>query len=108
MKFAEIIKKNVWLNIEDKFLALYPTEQKNIIGYERIFNELKILHPENSKLTINLIKVKDDFDEEEYVDVSGYLAKPEADADESGNSYTLDFTPWEDLKKEWENDDGKK
>jgi hypothetical protein len=96
MKFAEFIKWNVWLNIEDKFISLYPDQQKNIIAYDKVFNELKILQPENSELTINLIWVRDDFDEEEYVDVSGYLANQEATSDETTVSYALDFTPWEE------------
>ena len=96
IKFVELIKKNLWLNVEENFLGLYPKQKKNISEYEKIFNHLKILQPENSKFTLNLVEVKDDFDEEIYVDVSGYLTDEKKNTVGNAVSYALEFTPWEE------------
>lgn len=94
MKFAEIIKRNSWLSVELVFLQLYPKEKKNISGYETVFNNLKTLGPTETDFSIIVSNEKDDFDNEEYVHVSGYNNHPEDNEDESPNSFALEFTNW--------------
>ena len=93
MKLTGIIQRNSWLSVELVFLELYPKEIKNISGYETVFNELKTLGPTETDFSIVLSNEKNDFDNEEYVHVSGYNNHPE-DEDESPNSYALELTNW--------------
>jgi hypothetical protein len=95
MKFSEIIKSNSWLSVELIFLQLYPNEKDNIIGYEKVFNSIKILSPQKSDITILLSHVLDDFDKLEYIDVSGYKKNAITSINNFTDSLALDFTPWE-------------
>ena len=69
-------------------------EMKNIIGYETVFNKLKSLSPTETDFLIVLSNEKDDFDNEEYVHVSGYKKHHEDNEDEPPNSYSLVLTNW--------------
>ena len=96
MKFAEIIKRNSWLSIEQVLLHLYPKEEKNLQGYELVFNELKRLSPTDTAISIVVSNEKDDFDNEEYVHICGYNNQIQDDTDNQNNSLGLEFTSWED------------
>lgn len=95
MKFAEIIKRNLWPGIELVFLQLYPKEKKNISGYEMVFSDLKLLSPTNSDITLVVDWAKDDFDQEDYVDVSGYENHDQDYQDDENHSLALEFTSWD-------------
>ena len=95
MKFSDILKRNSWLSVELVFMQLYPKEKKNISGYETVFNNLKTLNPTETDISIVVSNEKDDFDNEEYVHVSGYNNHPEENEDESPNSLALEFTSWD-------------
>ena len=96
MKFVDLLKSNSWLSVEIAFLQSYPDELRNMPGYERVFNDLLLLTPIDSAITIIVKQIKDDFDGEEYVDVSGYYTDPSKSVDEMSNSLALEFTPWEE------------
>ncbi|MBW8332343.1 MAG: hypothetical protein K0M40_10015 [Prolixibacteraceae bacterium] len=96
MKLSDIIQRNSWLSVELVFMQLYPKEIKNISGYETVFNELKTLGPAETDFSIVLSNEKDDFDNEEYVHVSGYKNHPADNADGSPNSYALELTNWDE------------
>lgn len=96
MKFSEIIKRNSWLSVELVFLQLYPEEKKNILGFEEVFNELKTINPTETDISIMVSHEKDDFDNEEYVHVSGYNNHPEDNPDELTISLALEFTGWDE------------
>ena len=49
-----------------------------------------------SNVTINVQWVHDDFDDIDYVDVSGYYTDPADRNDEYSNSLGIEFTPWEE------------
>ncbi|HAQ21784.1 MAG TPA: hypothetical protein DCR40_21525 [Prolixibacteraceae bacterium] len=95
MKFNEIIKRNSWLSVEQVFLQLYPKEKKNISGYEIVFNDLKLLNPTDTDVSIVVSNEKDDFDNEEYVHVCGYNNHPQNNSDNLTNSLALEFTSWD-------------
>ena len=96
MKFSDLIKSNSWLSVEIAFLQSYPGEKRNMSGYERVFNDLLLLTSIDSDITIVVKNSKDEFDGEEYVDVSGYFTDPAKSIDEISNSLALEFTPWEE------------
>lgn len=73
-------------------MQLYPDEEKNISGYQKVFEELLFMHPEDSEIIIVVAHQKDDFDGEEYVDVSGKYAHPKNE--EEKYSQAIEFTPW--------------
>lgn len=95
MKFSEIIKRNSWLSVELVFLQLYPKEKKSLSGYETVFSDLKTINPTDTDISIVVSNEKDDFDDEEYVNVSGYNNHPEVNPDELTNSLALEFTSWD-------------
>jgi hypothetical protein len=92
MKFKKLIQSNSWLSVETILLQLYPNEEKNISGYKKVFEELLFMHPEDSEILIVVAHQKDDFDGEEYVDVSGKYAHPKNEEEEFSQS--IEFTPW--------------
>jgi hypothetical protein len=94
MKFQEIIKDAAWLSVELALLKLYPDEKKNISGYEEVFNKLKIMPVNESNISILVSNEIDDFDNTEYVHVSGYYTNPEDNTDEHTMSLAIEFTPW--------------
>lgn len=92
MKLKKFIQSNAWLSVEAILLQLYPDEEKNISGYKKVFEELLFMHPEDSEISIVVAHQKDDYDGEEYVNVSGKYANPKSEEEEF--SQAIEFTPW--------------
>ena len=92
MKFKKLIQTNSWLSVEIILLELYPDEEKNISGYKKVFEELLFMHPDDSDISIVVAHQKDDFDGEEYVDVSGKYNNPKNE--EEKFSQAIEFTAW--------------
>ena len=91
----QLLQRNSWLSISSILLELYTDEDKNLQGYETVFEKLLLMHPEESDMTIVVKTVKNDFDGEEYVDVSGKYKYPKNEEEEL--SHAIEFTPW----KQW-------
>jgi len=109
MKFAEIIKSNSWLSVEIVFLQLYPDEKDSISQYESVFNDLKSIKPTLTDISIVVSLECDEYDNEEYINISGYYNNPEDRTDEYSSSLALEFTSWDkwlgmDKKKKSLND----
>jgi hypothetical protein len=94
MKFADIIKTNSWLSVEIVFLQLYPDEKNIISEYEKIYNDLCLLKPTDTDISIVVRCEIDDYDKHEYVDVSGYYNDPQKSVNDYTNSLALEFTSW--------------
>ncbi len=94
MALSTLIKSNSWLSIQLVLLKLYPDEQEFIEEYERVFNELKLMQPLPSKITIVVKWVHDTYDDTHYVDVSGYYTNPAERTDEYSNSLAIEFVAW--------------
>ncbi len=92
MKYKTLIKSNSWLSVEATLLKLYPDEKKNISGYEEVFNKLLFMNAEKQDMSIVVAKQKDDFDGEEYVNISGKYNNPKNEEEEF--SYAIEFTAW--------------
>ncbi|MCF6349362.1 MAG: hypothetical protein L3J20_13895, partial [Flavobacteriaceae bacterium] len=92
MKFLDLIKNNNWLRVKMTLLNLYPNEEKSISGYEDVYEKLFYLSPVSNDLTIQVKNEIDDFDKEEYVDVSGYYKNPKTE--EEKFSQAIEFTAW--------------
>lgn len=92
MTLNELIQSNSWLSIEMILLKLYPGEEVNRFAYLDVFEELLYMNPENSEIEIVVAHQIDDFDGEEYVDVSGSYRNPKSEEEEF--SEALEFTPW--------------
>jgi len=92
MKFKKLIQSNSWLSVATILLKLYPDEEKNISGYQKVFEQLLFMHPEDSEILIVVAHQKDDFDGEEYADVSGKYANPKNEEEEFLQA--IEFTPW--------------
>ena len=92
MKFYELIESNSWLSIEIILLKLYPDEKKNISEYEDVFHKLNLMSPINEDKSIIISNEKDDFDDEEYVDVSGKYNNPQNEQEDF--SQALEYSPW--------------
>lgn len=92
MKFKKLLQTNSWLSIKAILLELYPNELKNIAGYENVFNKLLLMDAEESNISIVVKNEKDDFDHEEYVDVSGMYLNPKNEDEKF--SQAIEFTAW--------------
>jgi len=92
MTFKKLIQSNSWLSIETILLELYPDEEKNISGYQDVFEKLLFMNAEDSEITIDVVHQKDDFDGEEYVDVSGSYKHPKNE--EEKFSQAIEFIAW--------------
>lgn len=95
MILRDLIISNSWLSVEMIFTKLYPDQASSINGYEKVFNELKTLPPIDSEITILISNEIDSFDNENYVNVSGYNpSKNPQSIDNLTDSLALEFTPW--------------
>ena len=95
MILRDLIISNSWLSVELIFTRLYPDQASSLNGYGRVFNELKTLPPVNSEITILISNEIDSFDNEPYVNVSGYNhSKTSRSIDDLTDSLALEFTPW--------------
>jgi len=82
------------LSVELTLLDIYPEEKKNISGYEEIFRQLVSMPVIETDMIIEIKREIDDFDNEEYIDVSGRKKNESKDQKEQEVSYALEFTPW--------------
>lgn len=95
MKFSELIKSNSWLSVELILLQLYPDEKNRISDYEKVFDALKFQESTDTKTSIIISWVKDDFDNQGYVDVSGCERTDNQITNEQNHSLALEFTSWD-------------
>jgi hypothetical protein len=95
MKLGDLIKDSSWLSVEIVFSKIYPDQVAFLDNYEAVFNGLKILKPNYSSISIVINNVIDEFDNEEYVNVSGYdNSKSSTSKNQITESLALEFTPW--------------
>lgn len=95
MKFGDFIKDSSWLSVEIVFSRVYPDQVAFLEDYKTVFNMLKILKQKDSSISIIITNVIDEFDNEEYVSVSGYdNLKVTGSKDPLTESLALEFTPW--------------
>lgn len=92
MKFIDLIKNNNWLSVKMTLLNLYSNEEKSISGYEDVYEKLFYLSPVSNDITVQVKNEIDDFDKEEYVDVSGYIKNPKTE--DEYFSQAIEFTSW--------------
>lgn len=95
MDYKTLLQQHSWLSIAAILVDLYPDEEKNSSGYREVFEKLLLMPAADSQMSIVVKNCKDDFDGEEYVDVSGIHQHPQSE--EENYSYAIEFTPW----KEW-------
>lgn len=104
MKFKELIDKYNWEDICSTFIQLYPDEERNIVGYKRVFEELRTLKPLETKMSIVVEDVFDEYDRKYYFHVYGKDGTLNSDINPDqfkdnklGNqevSYGIEFTNW--------------
>jgi len=85
----------IYLSYFMVFLVLYSDEENNSSGYREVYEKLVLMPAGDSQISIVVKNCKDDFDGEEYVDVSGIHLRPQSE--EENYSYAIEFRPW----KEW-------
>jgi hypothetical protein len=95
MRLIDIVRANTWSDIKQALIEAYPEEGKNLEGYELVFQALKDISPINTEYGILVKWYKDDFEDIDFVKVSGYSLKPDQPLEEYSRG--LQFTPW----KEW-------
>lgn len=93
MTLKQLLQTNSWLSVSTVFLKLFPDQEKNMEGYERVIEKLLMMTPEETEMSIAVKSVIDDFDGQEYVDVSGFYNQPKNE--EEAFSQAIEFTAWE-------------
>ena len=96
MTFADIIKSQSWLSVKMTLERLFLDESEYWDNYEKVFYELQTMPVKESKVTIHVSWVHDDYDNTDYVDVSGYYTNPADRTDKYSNSLAIEFTPWQE------------
>jgi hypothetical protein len=96
MILFDLIKSNAWLSVKHTLEKLYPDQSECWVDYEKVFHQLQFMQPKESNTTIEVTWVHDDFDNSDYVDVSGYYTNPAYRTDKHTNSLALEFTRWEE------------
>jgi len=94
MTFAELIKSNAWLSVKMILSKLHPDQEEFMDDYQHLFNQLQVLTPLPSNVTIDVGLVHDTYDNTHYVDVSGYYTNLADRTDEYTNSLAIEYTPW--------------
>lgn len=93
MTLIDLIKSMNWLSIENALQKLYPDFEKSMLGFKKVFENLKTLEPTENEMYIIIteqeeLRVDEDEPIEFYTDVYG--RKPDDD-----ERYGLSFTKWE-------------
>jgi len=96
MKFGDLITNSFWLRVETVFSNIYPDQLDYLDDYEYVFDQLKSLKPKESNITIIVSYEADSFDNEQYVNVSGYDNSKTIPSNDLTESLALEFTPWEE------------
>ena len=95
MKLGDLIKNSSWLSIEIVFSRLFPDQITYLDDYRTVFDELKVLKPIDSSISIITETVIDEFDNEKYVSVSGYDSSKASELiGDITESLALEFTSW--------------
>ncbi|GGW48736.1 DUF6557 family protein [Arenibacter certesii] len=90
MTFNKLIQTHTWASIASKFLTTYPEAEKNIKGYELVFEKLKKMDPEKTDMGLGLKSVIGE--DENYVDVFGLHKNP--NTKEENYPQGIEFIPW--------------
>ena len=95
MRFGDLINNSSWLSVEAVFSRLFPGQIPYLDDYRTVYEELKVLRPIDSSIYIIIETIIDEFDDKEYVSVSGYYnSKTHEFNDEIKDSLALEFTSW--------------
>lgn len=78
-------------------LQQYPDQEKNIDGYRRVLDALKIMEPKVTEFTI-LIEFSEPIDDdgEDFVHVCGYNTVKEEGLNDKAIHYSLYYTDWDE------------
>ena len=99
MTLIDLIKSNAWLSVKFTLEKLYPDQRMLMDDYETVYAELQTMTLAETNITIDVHWVHDDYDNTDYIDVSGYYINPEERVNTYTNSLSIEFTPW----NEWLN-----
>lgn len=103
MTLKDLVDKNSWTAIRKEFLKIFPDQKKSILGYKKVFNDLRTLTPSKGKLKKLVIITVDDeddgtFSDGPWVDVYAQDCKTKNTYHKDNlERFALDFTKWEEL-----------
>lgn len=92
MTLKQLIQNTSWPEISSLFLEIYPDAEENIKGYEKVFEKLRLIEPEQIDMSIVITTENDVYDGEEYIEVCGLYNNPKND--EEHYSQGIEITPW--------------
>lgn len=96
MTLAELIKSHSWPSVKLTLEKMFPDQDDLWDDYEKVFYALQTMRLHESNVTIDVHWVHDDYDNTDYVDVSGYYTNPADRNDQHTNSLAIEFTPWQE------------
>ena len=91
MLLIDLIKTNNWFNVSNTLLSLFPSENKNCKGYEKIFRSLLLLEVKHSNMLLVIENIEEDSLEDNFSDVYGLLYDP---VEQMQIKYSIELTPW--------------
>ena len=87
MKFQDLITTSDWSSVERTLERLYPADLDDLPGYQRVFETLRGLEPNDTRLRLVIEEIDDPESQTPIASVVG--------ADDHG-SYAIEMTPWDD------------
>jgi hypothetical protein len=93
MKLIDLIKANKWPDVSNTLLSLYPEENRNIKGYEKIFKSFMNYPVLNSEMTLVIEKHEEGDKKDHYTDVYGLQYDL---FEKKFIHYGLEITPWQE------------
>ena len=96
MTLAELIKSHAWLSVKSTLLNMFPDQDDLWDDYEKVFYDLQTIWVNESNVTIDIHWDHDDYDNTDYVDVSGYYTNPADRNDQYTNSLAIEFIQWQE------------
>lgn len=90
MNLKSLIQTQDWSKISSKFLEIFPKEEKNIKGYKSVYEQLLLMSPEISDITIVIYNEMDEG--VEFIEACGLHNNPKNK--EESYLQGIELTPW--------------
>jgi hypothetical protein len=94
VKLIDLIKANNWPDVSKTLLSLYPDENKNIIGYKKIFSSFMDYDVVISDSLLVIKKTEEGPKEDHYTDVYSLQYDPD---EQRQIDYSITLSAWNEL-----------
>jgi hypothetical protein len=95
VKLQTLVMTTEWVDLKKAFLKLYPSQDKNIAGYEEVYYTLLSLEPEETDQTLHIRQNEGYTDDDPpWFEVYGTDGSMNEHAPEHEQTFALEYTSW--------------